>query len=641
MSDHAVKYRPDIDGLRSVAVLPVVFFHAGAALLSGGFVGVDVFFVISGFLITSMIAPEAREGRFSIASFYERRIRRIYPALIAMVAVSSVLAWFLLTPSDMNDFGHSVVATSAFSSNVLFWLQADYFDGPAHLKPLLHTWSLAVEEQFYIVFPLFLVALNRFQRERVKAWTWACFALSLVGCIVVTRANASTAFYMAPLRGWELLTGSLLALGALPRIESRGGREVTSIVGLGLIAWSVLTFSDATAFPGAFALAPVLGAAAIIHAGTSGPSLVGRGLSLPPVVFIGKVSYSLYLWHWPLIVFAGFYFVEGTTTGQMAGVLVASALLSVASWRFVEQPFRARTIGATRRSLFTMACVATVIMAGAGLATFKTHGWPSRVSAAVRALDDARKDRSPDRGRCHGSDENPIAWADKCKYGSPGAPPTVAIWGDSFAAEPGYVLADEAKKHGASMIYISGSACPPAIGLLADTRPVCEEHNVDVLKHLVEDKSIRTVLLISRYENYEKRFGEAHLPAFAKVVDALTAAGKDVVITYPIPKPPGHVPTLLARYVQMGRRAEDAFIPRIEYERDNARVLAFLDGLRGRPHVSFARPQDILCDASRCALSAEGQVLYYDENHLSLAGARRVLPAFDTLFSLPSGASAP
>ena len=618
-----MNYRPDIDGLRAVAVLPVVLFHAGVTALGGGFVGVDVFFVISGYLITSLIAEEIRGDRFSIARFYERRIRRIMPALIAVLAVCVAAALWLLPPFDLVDFGRSALATAGFGSNVLFWRQSGYFDAPAHLKPLLHTWSLAVEEQFYIFFPLLLFALRRRRKQVQLVVVGALFAASLVACIWMTAHDASTAFYLAPFRTWELLTGSLLALVEVRSSTRAWPREALAVGGLTMIVWSVAAFTELTPFPGVHALVPCIGAGLIIHAGRSGSTFVGRILASPPLVFVGKISYSLYLWHWPFLIYAGFWFVHPMTAAQTAVVVTVAGGTSVLSWRFVEQPFRRTKL--SRRKIVLAAVGAMGLVVAFGVSTQLTHGWPARISSEARRFDAARTDRSPDRERCHATDAHPIPFADKCTYGPPRAP-VLAIWGDSFAAELGYELGQLARAHGDALLYISYSACGPAVDAFATTEPACERHNEEVLDRLAKLPSLQTVVLVARYEAYEHRGQDGFLAGFTRVAEHLADAGKQVVVVYPIPSPPGHVPSILARLVELGRSPGEAAIVRADYDAANRRTTTTLDTLVQHPGIRGAHPERALCDADRCKVLVDGQVLYFDADHLSLAGARLVLP---------------
>lgn len=319
-----MRYRADIDGLRAVAVLPVVLFHAGFAAFGGGYVGVDVFFVISGYLITRIIAREVREGRFSVLSFYERRIRRIFPALAAVVLFSWFASAYLLLPSAFKDFSQSAAAAALFVSNLLFWRESGYFSPAADSKPLLHTWSLSVEEQFYLLLPLLLLLLRSRPKASRQLALGALAVASFGVSVWLVNGWPTAAFYFSGGRAWELLLGSLLALDGLPRPGNRRSTEALAAAGLGLIAWSVFAYTSFTPFPGWAALPPCLGAAMILLAGERGRSGASAVLSLAPIVWIGRISYSLYLWHWPLLVAAKLYKIEALTWQELMLWLTAS-----------------------------------------------------------------------------------------------------------------------------------------------------------------------------------------------------------------------------------------------------------------------------------------------------------------------------
>jgi peptidoglycan/LPS O-acetylase OafA/YrhL len=381
-----LRYRRDIDGLRAVAVVPVVLFHAGLKPFGGGYIGVDVFFVISGYLITLLIAGEIEQGRFSIVRFYERRVRRILPALFAVVFFGSIAASRLLTPQQYKMFAKSVFATAVFASNVLFWLESSYFDPPAAMKPLLHTWSLAVEEQFYIVFPLFLLIIHRWLKGQYIVWLAPIAVLSFAASVWGVVHDPTATFYLAPTRAWELALGSLLALDAFPQLRQRLWRELVGLLGLVLIAWGVFAFTYTTPFPGTNALFPAGGAALVIYSGNGCETTIGKVLGLRPLVFIGLISYSLYLWHWPLLVFAQVWNIDELTAGQKGVIVVLSFLLAVLSWRFVELPFR-RPAGVVRRiPLFGGAAAAITCFTLFGLFGYFSDGWPSRFPSRVRTI---------------------------------------------------------------------------------------------------------------------------------------------------------------------------------------------------------------------------------------------------------------
>ncbi|HEY8581046.1 MAG TPA: acyltransferase, partial [Beijerinckiaceae bacterium] len=330
----AVAYRPDIDGLRAIAVLAVVIFHARLGVLPGGFVGVDVFFVISGYLIASIILKEEAEGRFSLARFYERRIRRIFPALFVVVAASAALGALVLTPIDYVAFGRSAVAALAFYSNIYFNRQAGYFAPDAETQPLLHTWSLGVEEQFYVVAPFVLLALQR----RAGRWRGPIFAALFAASLGVSawgvEREAQWAFYLPHARAFELMCGVALAMGLVPAVRDRNMREALAALGMALILGPILLFSAATPFPGFAALAPALGTALLIHTSTPDDrTQIGAVLARRPMVFVGKISYSFYLWHWPLLAFGEYHWGAALTAPGRAALLVGAAgLAALSTW---------------------------------------------------------------------------------------------------------------------------------------------------------------------------------------------------------------------------------------------------------------------------------------------------------------------
>jgi peptidoglycan/LPS O-acetylase OafA/YrhL len=375
-------YRADIDGLRAVAVLLVLFDHLHIRC-DGGYIGVDVFFVISGYLISSVILGEIEAGRFSIVGFYERRIRRIFPALLVMLLATTAMAYHYLAPSALDSYARSLIAALLSASNMLFWHQAGYFDAPSAAKPLLHTWSLGVEEQFYICFPLLLVPICRsFPRSLKPALIGLATLSFLLACFWVRR-DPSAAFYLAPLRGWELLLGAILSQRYLPAIRGKAMRNAAALAGMALILVPAACYSVATPFPGLAALPPCLGAALLIAAGEHGGSLVGSVLAWPPVAFIGLISYSLYLWHWPILIFqnTNSMLLDSTVpNSRLVKIVVLAMSLAVAtlSWRFVETPFRRGRLRPSRRALFSISTVAVAAMLLIGCGMIATQGMPSR-----------------------------------------------------------------------------------------------------------------------------------------------------------------------------------------------------------------------------------------------------------------------
>lgn len=386
-----MQYRREIDGLRAVAVISVVLFHAGIETFAGGFVGVDVFFVISGYLITFIIIGEKAAGHFSFLRFYERRARRILPALFLVIVVTIPVAWLLLLPDPMKNFAESVAFVSFFSSNILFWRESGYFDTATELKPLLHTWSLAVEEQYYLIFPLLLLALLR------KGKRWAGIVLaslciaSFIAAQIGSMKDPTKAFYLLPTRGWEMLIGALLALHVFNRkiawaqseTATQYVNEAAGLLGLGLIALAIFTFDQTTPFPGIYALLPTIGAGLIILCATP-ETLTGRALGRRLPVGIGLISYSFYLWHQPLFALARY----GNPDIKSHELLLLAGLagcLAYLSWRYLERPFRNAT-SVSGKQVLAFSLIGSALLALFGWAGHATEGFVGRYSIKDQSL---------------------------------------------------------------------------------------------------------------------------------------------------------------------------------------------------------------------------------------------------------------
>ena len=372
-----MRYRHEVDGLRAVAVVPVVLFHAGVDTFSGGFVGVDVFFVISGYLITTILIDDLDSGRFSILQFYERRTRRILPALFFVLLCCLPFAWLWMSPVQLKDFSQSLIAVSTFISNILFWRESGYFAAASELKPLLHTWSLAVEEQFYIVFPILLLLLRRFSQRSVICIIITFSLVSLLLSHWGSVAHPAATFYLIPTRAWELGVGSICAFLLNDRQPYKS--TLLSSMGLLLIFNSIVFYDANTPFPSFWALAPVGGTALIILFAQSS-TLTAKFLSIRPLVFIGLISFSAYLWHQPLFAFARLKNGAAPSDITMYTLIVLSFGLAVLSWRYIEQPFRRRgsPFLATRLKVLGLSLSAMVLLSAVGIFGQLTDGAPFR-----------------------------------------------------------------------------------------------------------------------------------------------------------------------------------------------------------------------------------------------------------------------
>ncbi len=638
-------HRNDIDGLRAVAIVPVLLFHAGVSWIPGGFTGVDVFFVISGFLITGLILNDVDAGKFSIVHFYERRVRRILPALFFLLICTSLAAYALFLPDDAREFGRSLFATMLFSSNILFAKQTGYFQPSADVKPLLHTWSLAVEEQFYILYPLFLFLLTRYLRRRYAMGLFSVFALSLAFSIWDVHLHRSVAFYSSGARAWELLLGGILARPVIPLLRGRIVADVVGVVGLGLLVCSFVFLSGSLPFPGLNALCPTLGTALIIYSGTSQETFVSKTLSTKPVVFIGLISYSLYLWHWVLIVFYKYSTLRQLTPLSTSIVISTAVIIATLSWKFVENPFRGpRKLVQSRRLLFAGAATGSAIFVLFAGVLFYTQGLPARFSKQVMALLAAKNDYWPRRDAC----------LDKiCPVGDADAAPTFILWGDSHAGAIAPAFEQIATGRQISGFVASSTACAPLLGLMRydeDDKEKCVRFNQSVL-NFIESKRVRNVFLHARWGLYAEgtrfsqewggpalltadRDSQKDYAAFALLLNSTVArlrqSGLNVAVIGSVPEIGLDVPTSLARVAASGRPPEVA-IRYSDFMARQARTFNLFSHVEKNFKVRVVYPHELLCNSGWCSTVRDNRVLYVDSNHLSVQGADYLVPELGPL----------
>lgn len=630
-----MKYRPEIDGLRALAVVPVVLFHAGYAGFAGGYVGVDVFFVISGYLITSILDGEMSAGTFSLADFYERRARRILPALWLVCLACIPFAWGLMTPEHLAEFAQSLVAVALFVSNFLFWQQSGYFDTAAELTPLLHTWSLAVEEQFYIVYPLaMLVLLPRSRRLTIAFLALACLA-SLLLAIWGARHAPHANYFLLPSRGFELGAGALLALTL--GTHRPGGprlRAAASLTGLLLILAGVVLLDSQTPFPGLAALLPVAGTSAIIA--FSGPGdPVGRLLSLRPVVLVGLVSYSFYLWHQPVFVFARLWQYSGGPAPYYPLLIALAFALSWVSWRFLEAPFRDRQAMPARRLVMILVPVCAG-GAALGLVAMRADGFADMRTGAAQAARLETAIPSPKRSACHTAGRDYIRPQAACRYFT--EPARWATFGDSHTVELSWALARSLEATGTGLRHYSFSNCAPRFGQ-TDLRGSCAEWTHEAADYLAGQETVDTVVVSYRILNYlhgdhrhdypalpDRRSPSAREAAWSSylgVLEHFQAAGKRTVLVLSAPELPAPVDYMMRRAPDSEGRI--AGVSRDWWEARRAWLMARLDEVpRG---VIIVDPTGLFCDAATC-YAAEGETgLYFDQNHASIHGMDRIAEA--------------
>ncbi|HEX8912281.1 MAG TPA: acyltransferase family protein, partial [Humisphaera sp.] len=538
----------------------VVACHAGFGF-TGGYVGVDVFFVLSGFLVTRQILSDFRDSQFSLSRFWERRVRRIVPALALVSAAVLVAGWFVLLPEGYAALGRSLLAMVAAGSNVQFWREAGYFDPAAATKPTLHTWSLSLEGQFYIVLPLALWALARLGGLGRVAWVAGTVALASLALSVVGTARSPTAtFFLLPTRAWELLAGSLLSAstGHAGR-ATRAVREAAAAVGLVLIAVAMAAYNHTTRFPGLAAVPPVVGTMLIVWSGDhacGAPTVTGRLLSARPVVFVGLISYSLYLWHWPLLVLAGEWQAGPLSPTVRAAIVAASVVLAAASWRLVERPFRTRAIAPRRGQAFGLAALAMGAVGGAAWATLATDGFPNRAAFA-----DARRLREtsaadPRFACAHTAADVPDGLT---RLGDPADPVELLVWGDSQAESllPAVdAICRERRVGGRAAVH---HATAPTLGYALDSEwglgARAEPFNQAVVEH-IRRAGIKRVLMVAVWDAYLADRAD-FAAAVVRTVDAVRATGATVYVMRQIPMFGDGIPQMVTRRTARGAGPDD------------------------------------------------------------------------------------
>jgi peptidoglycan/LPS O-acetylase OafA/YrhL len=600
-----VPYRPDIDGLRAVAVLSVIAFHLGVTRLSGGFTGVDVFFVISGFLITGLLTRELRNGTFSLIDFYRRRARRILPALVTVLLTTSAACVAVLFVPDLVEYRDSLLAATFFSSNVYFWQATDYFAAPAGEQPLLHTWSLAVEEQYYVLFPLLLMVVVRRRPDSLKPMLWLLTLVSFTISVVGARVDPGAAFYLLPSRAWELGVGALLAVGRPQSAAGRVTRHSASVVGGLFLLVGFLVIDEGMPFPGEVALLPVIGAAAVIWSGTD--SIFGRLLSLGPVRATGLLSYSLYLWHWPVIVL--YRALHPGPLSLPAKIMVAglSAALAGASYLIVERPMRRLRLAGRRRLVaFVGTAVAASVVMAVGV------GPAAAARPASKRVADVLAFLEPPPATAHaacfvysGSAEGDFR-PDQCLRRDPGRP-NVLLLGDSHAASLWVGL--QAAMPAVNVMQATASGCKPLLPLRG--QPRCRSVIDTAISDLDAAGPVDEVVLVARWQ-YEDL---ARLPA---TISALRTHARSVVVIGPTSEYRIALPKLLAREQLAGRAglaAQNLALGRFAVD-------AALGSAVERLKVEYVSQLTLICPKKACrTLTRSGIPMKFDYGHYTQAGS--------------------
>jgi len=628
-----ITYRPDIDGLRSIAVGAVVIFHL-FGVMGGGYLGVDIFFVISGFLITSILIRENEVGNYSIISFYERRIRRIIPALIFMLIVISAIAVMVLLPSDLIRFGWSILATLSFVSNIYFWRDADYFSPAAETKPLLHTWSLGVEEQFYVIFPVVIAFIYKFFRKNSIIIISCLASLSLALTIFILHlGKGSVAFYLLPTRAWELGAGAIVALSTV----FPPGRRVAgffSFIGLGLIAVFLFEANPYRWAPLPTALPAVLGTALLLWAGQTKNPISGL-LANRPMVWGGLISYSLYLWHWPIYVLLRYRLIDEPGFVHRSLMLFSAIAAAYLSWRYVEKPFRSRSMLPSRVLALTGAGVLIMALVAVGFVASK--GLPRRLPEEA-----SRFNRFVGTNyRCPPASIIPFGYAYACSIFPRSINPDrakVALLGDSFAQMYAPALAPGLKDRQIGGILVPANGCLPLATLNRSTGcGAAFRANRDALLALPH---LELVFIAASWENLERHIvdttGRA-VPAALRLPRALddlqnTAAlfakqGKRLVFVAPIATPGMDLASVVSREIAFhGKHRTRLAMPRAEYEARYGALRQWMS--EGKEGAGFIDPAKILCDYNECHFADGDGPFFADSGHISVLR----IQLFETVF---------
>jgi peptidoglycan/LPS O-acetylase OafA/YrhL len=613
-----MKYRADIDGLRAIAVLAVVAFHLKAGV-SGGFVGVDVFFVISGYLISTIVYSEVRSETFSIMRFYQRRALRILPALISVILVSAIFAVAAFYPSELFSFSRSAIASLFFCANIYFFAIEDYFSPNADTIPLLHIWSLGIEEQFYFLFPPLIMFCSRVARKALFPALLILFVVSLLACEFIINRSSTAAFYLLPFRAFELLLGCLLSLPAartpVPKVVAEGAAGI----GLALVMCSIFGFNSDTRFPGLTALLPCSGAALLLWSGVQHDTRIAQLLSLKPVVFLGKISYSLYLVHWPVLVFSLRLIPNLSNFKFQLLVISSSFLLASANYWFVEQPFRLkgrkqppfRTVAYSGGALTALA--ACLAISPYGLTNVRSKNAEIERVTAYLTYDYRPAYRS---GECFLDPDQDFTseTAKNCLPNEPGIP--AVLWGDSHAIALYSGLRASMEKEGFSLGVLTASACSPISGYSIASRPKCPSFNDQVLATILSIKP-RLVILSAAWI-----ITDNSMQLLDDTVRNLSRHGIKVVLIGQTPIYNLSVPAMLAARIEAKNpsriaKGKELGLPRME-NTDNIMMKVF----GGRTDVAYIPLTPLICPKMECPLAtSDGTPMYFDFEHLTTKGS--------------------
>ncbi|MGY3026183.1 peptidoglycan/LPS O-acetylase OafA/YrhL [Pseudomonas lurida] len=642
-------FRPDINGLRAIAVIAVVLYHFGVKGFSGGFAGVDIFFVISGFLMTGIIFRQTAVGKFSIIGFYLSRARRIVPALAVLCIALLAGGWFLLIPSDYKELGKHAASSIGFLSNMVYWIGSGYFDTSSHEKWLLHTWSLSVEWQFYMVYPLIIIAARKllgFNATRILLVALAAGSFAL--CLYASTHYPNTAFYTLPARAWEMIVGGLVYL--FPVQMKNSHKQSASAIGLIAIAASISYFTAADVWPGWLALVPVLGTALIICAAHQSSIITNNKIS----AWFGESSYSIYLWHWPIVVLISYYGLDSDVTVIAAGV-TASIFLGFASLYLVEKP--SQKLKTQNSKLIQLACYAALVFV-VGLSSslvFIKRGLEFRMPSKVAVADREGSNKNPESKNCSAmtGTESP-----KCIFGDTATPVGAIVIGDSHSDAIVSAVVEAARPE-RSILYLGYMSCLTIPGMHLQGESSSFQCGEFVKKQIEELGSSypgvplvvinRTSVYVAGHNEHKDpypgppmyfdkpgEFNQAYKDDFrARFVSSMCELSRNrpVYVMKPVPEMGISVPKTISRSLMRSGYAKDISISVQDYHQRHQFVVSVMEDAVKTCGIKLLDPEPALCDQEECYGSKDLTPLYYDDNHLSESGNKVLVPMFKTIWN--------
>jgi len=643
-------YRADIDGLRALAVAAVILFHADVPGFGGGYVGVDVFFVISGYLITQLLAGSARQPLGThLKDFYLRRARRILPALLATCLIVAAAAAAFVLPWDLENIGKYLAATSAQSTNIAAWVEGlGYFQSKLPRNPLTHFWSIAIEEQFYILYPITLVLIGRYLPRYRTGALLGLGLLSFAVCVWGSYHAPAANYFLAPSRGWELLLGASLATSAPRPLKSALANEVLAALALAALAAAVCLYGPATRFPGAYALVPCGAAALLIHTGRHGPTWIRRFLSLRPLVFTGLISYSLYLAHFPVLTLFGYYNIVAVGPAELGLLVALIYLIAMLSFRWVETPIRARAVLRSARGFVAAALTVNLLVLLTGATLWLSHGLPRRFPPEMRVRGGEWLFDSDYITKCSYIPLAEVAAGGLCSFGPQRADaPRALVWGDSHAMALLPAYEKLAKAHQIRLYFAVHSSCRPLLGVtnrsMNDAQRVgCGEFNAAVAQ-AVRRLDPRVLILNAHWIDADADLiprsdagAEAGESNFSRGLrGTLQETGSDdrsVCVVLDVPTYPYDMPSAVGVARKRGMSEDFLKLTRAQALDQYRGPERDVRALEQRGVLRSADPKDLLCPADACSYEAGGQLLYWDSDHLSWTGAQYVAGAIDGCF---------